>query len=190
MLRRTIGRTLGLFAVGVRAASSEAPSLPIMAPQAIMLPRAHGTCVAPVQEELRWGADRAKADHICCFNRHYAEEHGYWEQTPLLREMHSNWPEPTTFYDSVTGKALFVAPVDRTVEEFARESSAHGWPSFRDAEVVRCASAASPIFASVGRLTPRPSTLPSHACCASHSTLGLGERARRWAGSAGRNGER
>ena len=160
-----------------------------MAPQAIMLPRAHGTCVAPVQKDLRWGADRTKADHICCFNRHYAEEHGYWEQTPVLREMYSNWPEPTTFYDSVTGKALFVAPIDRTVEEFARESSAHGWPSFRDAEVVRGVRATAPsLFASVRRLTPRPPRFPSIMFISRY--LGLGERARRWAGSAGRNGQR
>ena len=43
---------------------------------------------------------------------------------------------PTTYYDSVTGKPLFVAPVGRSFEEFARESDSHGWPSFRDQEVV------------------------------------------------------
>jgi len=39
------------------------------------------------------------------------------------------------FYDSNTGKLLFTAPVGRTMDEFLVESSAHGWPSFRDAEV-------------------------------------------------------
>jgi hypothetical protein len=39
------------------------------------------------------------------------------------------------FYDSVTGKPLFVAPRGRSFEEFRKESVAHGWPSFRDEEV-------------------------------------------------------
>ena len=43
---------------------------------------------------------------------------------------------PTTYYDSVTGKPLFVAPIGRTMDEFLAESNVHGWPSFRDAEVV------------------------------------------------------
>ena len=39
------------------------------------------------------------------------------------------------YYDSVSGKLLFTAPVGRTMDEFVRESRSHGWPSFRDAEV-------------------------------------------------------
>lgn len=41
-----------------------------------------------------------------------------------------------TFYDSNTGKPLFVAPRGRSMEDFLVESRAHGWPSFRDQEVV------------------------------------------------------
>lgn len=41
-----------------------------------------------------------------------------------------------TFYDSVSGKPLFIAPRGRTFKEFVKESTAHGWPSFRDSEVV------------------------------------------------------
>lgn len=40
-----------------------------------------------------------------------------------------------TFYDSVTGKPLFIAPRGRTFEDFKKESLSHGWPSFRDEEV-------------------------------------------------------
>lgn len=40
------------------------------------------------------------------------------------------------FYDSVTGKPLFKAPKGRSWEDFNKESKAHGWPSFRDDEVV------------------------------------------------------
>ena len=35
----------------------------------------------------------------------------------------------------MSGKQLFRAPVGRTKAEFLKESKAHGWPSFRDAEV-------------------------------------------------------
>jgi peptide methionine sulfoxide reductase MsrB len=46
------------------------------------------------------------------------------------------------FHDSNTGKLLFTAPRGRTMDQFLKESKAHGWPSFRDAEVnwdyVRC----------------------------------------------------
>ena len=41
-----------------------------------------------------------------------------------------------TYYDSVTGKPLFIAPRGRTMSEFLIESRNHGWPSFRDEEVV------------------------------------------------------
>lgn len=39
------------------------------------------------------------------------------------------------FYDSNTGKLLYSAPRGRSMDEFLKESKAHGWPSFRDAEV-------------------------------------------------------
>ena len=38
--------------------------------------------------------------------------------------------------DSVTGKPLFIAPRGRSLDDFIRESRAHGWPSFRDEEVL------------------------------------------------------
>jgi len=41
-----------------------------------------------------------------------------------------------TFYDSVSGKPLFIAPRGRTFAEFEKESKSHGWPSFRDEEVI------------------------------------------------------
>lgn len=101
-----------------------------------MRKKAHGTCLAEVQPKLRWSCDRDTADSICCFNRHYAEHSGYFESTSFLKE-EKDPKGPITFYDSVTGKALFVAPKNRTWDEFVLESQAHGWPSFRDAEVVR-----------------------------------------------------
>ena len=56
----------------------------------------------------------------------------------LLRPLfyYSFQTEPITFYDSVTGKPLFKAPIGRTMSGFLKESQDHGWPSFRDEEVV------------------------------------------------------
>ncbi|RYH30761.1 hypothetical protein EON65_04230 [archaeon] len=82
----------------------------------------------------RWQCDISTADRICCFNRHYAEHSGYWEGTSFLSEVNSN--EETTFYDAITGKPLFIAPRGRAFEDFKKESISHGWPSFRDQEVV------------------------------------------------------
>jgi len=99
-----------------------------------MAPKAHGTSMSPVQSNLRWNVDEKTADRICNFNRHYAEYAGYWETTKFLKEVDRD--EPTVYYDSVTGKPLFVAPIGRTMADFLSESKKHGWPSFRDSEVV------------------------------------------------------
>mmetsp|Transcript_96898 Transcript_96898/g.273898 ORF Transcript_96898/g.273898 Transcript_96898/m.273898 type:complete len:207 (+) Transcript_96898:40-660(+) len=108
---------------------------PIYCEEDVMKPKAHGTCDQPVMKKLRWGCNWDTADRICCFNRHYAEHAGYWESTTFISD-HSNSNNEITFYDSVTGKPLFIAPKGRTFEEFRKESKSHGWPSFRDQEVV------------------------------------------------------
>lgn len=99
-----------------------------------MRQKAHGTSEKPVMKNLRWGCDYETADRICNFNRHYAEFAGYWTTTKFLQEVDKE--KETTYYDSVTGKPLFIAPRGRTFEEFKAESISHGWPSFRDEEVV------------------------------------------------------
>jgi hypothetical protein len=38
-----------------------------------MSKKTHGTSDVPVQTNLRWNVDRSKADRICNYNRHYAE---------------------------------------------------------------------------------------------------------------------
>eukprot|EP00729_Bicosta_minor_P000854 gene854-24428_t len=86
-----------------------------MGTEDMMSPKAHGTTATPPQDNLKWGCDPKTADNICCFNRHYAEHSG--EASGEI-----------TFYDTVTGKPLFIAPRGRTW--------AHGWPSFRDEEVI------------------------------------------------------
>ena len=100
-----------------------------------MSTKAHGTCETPVMKNLRWNCDYSTADRICCYNRHYAEHSGYWLSTNFLKEVNADSGE-ITFYDSVSGKPLFIAPRGRTFKDFIDESRSHGWPSFRDQEVV------------------------------------------------------
>ena len=71
---------------------------------------------------------------------------GYWESTTFFEQAKKEYDETgeVKFYDSNSGKLLFMAPKGRTFDEFVKESVGHGWPSFRDSEVnwdyVRCLS--------------------------------------------------
>ena len=103
-----------------------------------MAAKAHGTSAKPVMKNLRFGCDFDTADNICNFNRHYAEYAGYAWQPHItwVEDLKEILDQEMTHYDSVTGKPLFVAPRNRKTQEFLLESRAHGWPSFRDEEVV------------------------------------------------------
>lgn len=107
----------------------------VMGDEELMSQKAHGTSATPVQQNLKWNCDVKVADRICNFNRHFAEYAGYWESTSFITEAGKVNAE-ITFYDSNSGKPLFVAPRGRSFEEFVAESKSHGWPSFRDNEVV------------------------------------------------------
>lgn len=86
---------------------------------------------------MRWGVDKNLADKISNFNRHFAENAGYFSSPTFLEFLKQHQTdEPITFYDSVTGLQLFKAPIGRSVDDFLSESLDHGWPSFRDNEVV------------------------------------------------------
>jgi hypothetical protein len=65
-------------------------------------------------------------------HRHYAEFAGYWTSTSFLKAAKEDYDgeTPLKFYDSVTGKHLFTAPVGRSMEAFLKESSSHGWRKF------------------------------------------------------------
>lgn len=105
----------------------------------IMSQKEHGTTASPVQPDLRYGVSNKLADKISSYNRVFAEMGGYFEGTSFekeVRELVASTGNPVTFYDSVSGKPLFVAPKGRSVDEFIEESKVHGWPSFRDDEVV------------------------------------------------------
>ena len=94
---------------------------------------------APVPA-LRFGAaaDYALADRICCHNHRYAEPAGYQQlsHVSLFGGARLDENGDNTFYDSVCGKPLFVAPRGRSFAEWRAESLAHGWPSFRPEEVL------------------------------------------------------
>ena len=93
----------------------------VMAPKGI---RGRST-VQPVQDILRWGADRDVADRICTRNRRYAEHSGYWRQTNFLDERRG---KQTVFRDAVTGLPIFVAPKVRDAGpiDFASSRLSHG----------------------------------------------------------------
>lgn len=95
--------------------------------------RAEGTCSARPSKALRFGVGEDLATQICCHNRKGAEPSGSWEQTRFLTDESGN--RQVRFYDVASGKLLFVAPRGRTWSEFIKESTHHGWPSFRDAEL-------------------------------------------------------
>jgi len=134
--RRELG-SVAASAVILAVAQEEgalAAKFPVEGDESIMSQKAHGTTAKPVQEGLRWNVDRRTADRICSFNRRFAEYAGYWRTTSFLQEVSKEGE--TTFYDSVTGKPLFIAPRGRSFASFEKESNVHGWPSFRDEEVV------------------------------------------------------
>ena len=121
--------------VGAVLASGTATKYPIVGADSLMNKKAHGTGGAPVQFNLRWNCDPKLADRICNFNRQWAEFAGYWTRdTSFLQETSEN-NGLIVFYDSITGKPLFKAPVGRSFEDWKAESMVHGWPSFRDDEV-------------------------------------------------------
>ncbi len=113
--RAAIGR-VGAAALAWRLVSGDSAASaqpitggpPVRGDESLMSPKAHGTTAAAVQTKLRWDVDREVADRICSFNRHYAEYSGYYRNTNFLPEAKSGGE--ITYYDSVSGKPLFVAP--------------------------------------------------------------------------------
>ena len=80
--------------------------------------------------------DYEVADRICCHNHRFAEIRGYLAAPEVDLFGRLDPSVETTFYDSVCGIPLFIAPRGRTFEEFKEESLHHGWPSFRPEEMI------------------------------------------------------
>ena len=123
-------------------------SFPIIGSQSLKSKKEFGTCISEVQQELQYGVNRDTANSIACLKGNDAKERfGFAFSSPIgwddILESQAEeaeaqgLPTPvTTYYDSVTGKPLFRAPVGRSLDDFLAESRSHGWPSFRDDEVV------------------------------------------------------
>ena len=145
-----------MHVVCVHANEGVAAALMVLDDQ-LMSQKAHGTTATAPPSRLRWGCSSKTADRICCFNRRGAEKSGYFVSgTSFLADVKcgadgeedggaaaatgsadgAGKAVEITFYDSVSDKPLFVAPKGRGVADFLDESIAHGWPSFRDDEVV------------------------------------------------------
>jgi peptide methionine sulfoxide reductase MsrB len=107
--------------------------------ETLMKGKDFGSCPKKPMAPLRWGTPQPLAERICCQNRHFAEPAGYWEKaTSFMQEIGNLTASSSiTWLDSITGKPLFIAPRGRTMEQFLAESRVHGWPSFRDQEVVQ-----------------------------------------------------
>jgi peptide methionine sulfoxide reductase MsrB len=115
------------------------------------VPAAYNTCKQPVQNELRYNVSsrteptvpvpvdpsESLAEAICCDNRTkvFAEPQ-FLYQAPDIN-LFGSLKGATTFYDSTCGLPLFKAPMNRTMEEFKADTDEHGWPSFREAEIVK-----------------------------------------------------
>jgi peptide methionine sulfoxide reductase MsrA/peptide methionine sulfoxide reductase MsrB len=96
-------------------------------------------CNAPIQKKLQFGCETARslADKICCHNTDYAEHSGFFTDPKIGLFGKLNPDKTTTFYDSVCGLPLFIAPRGRSFAEWHSESLQHGWPSFRPEEAVK-----------------------------------------------------
>ena len=111
---------------------------PMKGPQEVMNLKAHGTTERPVQHHLSFGCDEKIANSICSFNRAYSEPQWYAFQESLtwLSQIKKDPNTKMTYYDSVSGKALFEVPVGRTMRDFVEECYKHGWLVFHDMEVM------------------------------------------------------
>eukprot|EP00468_Gymnochlora_sp_CCMP2014_P012465 CAMPEP_0167757394 /NCGR_PEP_ID=MMETSP0110_2-20121227/9900_1 /TAXON_ID=629695 /ORGANISM="Gymnochlora sp., Strain CCMP2014" /LENGTH=165 /DNA_ID=CAMNT_0007643577 /DNA_START=54 /DNA_END=551 /DNA_ORIENTATION=+ len=107
---------------------------PLVCGESVMSKKKNGSTETAPIKPLRWGCDYETCNRICCFNRHYAEYSGYFMKTKWHKEVDKK--NPTTYYDPITLKPLFRAPIGRSFDDFLKESIAHGWPSFRDEEVI------------------------------------------------------
>jgi len=110
-------------------------------------------CSGPVQANLRYNMSgrpisaglpvqdpkETLAEAICCDKVYhgYAETSGTYKLPTVELFKNMNQKGETTFYDPVCGIPLFIVPRGRTLANFQEETTEHGWPSFRDEEVVK-----------------------------------------------------
>jgi hypothetical protein len=111
------------------------------------------TCSQPIQPNLRYNisntqgvksfpfplpATESLATAVCCDTNFasYAEPRFLFQDTDVDMFGKLDPTVETTFYDSSCGIPLFVVPRGRTFADFKADTTEHGWPSFRAAELV------------------------------------------------------
>lgn len=116
-------------------------------------PKEFDTCKGQVQSNLRYNMSQfttpagipvdingteSLATAVCCDSRTkvFAEPRFLFQNpyVDLFQKLDAS--RVTTFYDSVCGLPLFKAPVGRTFSEFKADTTEHGWPSFREKEII------------------------------------------------------
>lgn len=111
------------------------------------------TCSAPIQKGLKYNvsgrlakdylmggnATETLAQAICCdaVFKPYAEPAHFYARPDVNLFGGIKEGQTVTFYDSVCGIPLFIAPRNRTLAAWKEESYANGWPSFRPEELVK-----------------------------------------------------
>eukprot|EP01063_Lacrimia_lanifica_P031486 TRINITY_DN51_c1_g1_i1.p1 TRINITY_DN51_c1_g1~~TRINITY_DN51_c1_g1_i1.p1 ORF type:complete len:669 (+),score=242.37 TRINITY_DN51_c1_g1_i1:46-2052(+) len=116
-------------------------------------PKEFDVCSAKVQEGLRYNMSsfdtpagvpvsvdptESLATAICCDSRTkvFAEPQFLYEAPNVQLFARMNQTGLTTFYDSVCGLPLFTVPKGRSLADFEADTTEHGWPSFRQEELV------------------------------------------------------
>lgn len=113
------------------------------------LPEEFDACNHAVQSNLRYNistfnesqffSNESLAVSTCCDRRMQSlAEPQFLFESPAIRlfSVLNKSAGVTTFYDSACGVPVFRAPVNRTMAEFEQDTNEHGWPSFRDGEVI------------------------------------------------------
>jgi peptide methionine sulfoxide reductase MsrB len=93
-----------------------------------------------LQPSLLYGVEdyRDKYEYVCCNNQHWAEPFGFHAAVGFFPGLEASGASSgvTTFYDPQCGIPLFQAPKGRSYAEWKHESEHHGWPSFREEEII------------------------------------------------------
>ena len=103
----------------------------------IQYPLKYNLSHRPIPDGLPiYNPNESLANAICCDTDYL----GFAEPRFLFNEssvnLFSKLDGVTTFYDSTCGIPLFKTPINRTIEDFKRETLEHGWPSFSPEEVI------------------------------------------------------
>jgi len=100
---------------------------------------AAGDCLQKGALEYGCEPHRQRLHEICCkVPQQWAERSGFQDSVNFFGQLEAKYgvPSEVVFYDSQCGIPLYVAPRGRTYAEWKQESISHGWPSFREKEVV------------------------------------------------------